>query len=140
MTPLQNVYDSFLSKVEDYSFIKLNNDGKLESVLRDLLNHSIVRFSSCRKDLTIDEINAEFEDDLDLFEIEILSTIMTLSYISGKVLSVKNIEQELSDKEYRVYSKANHLSQLLNVKKDIQSEVSQLMTQYSFKNGLDDLD
>jgi hypothetical protein len=47
------------------------------------------------------------------------------------------MEQILSDKEYKIYSTANHLSQLINLKKELNLEASNLMTSYSYQAGLD---
>lgn len=145
-TPLSDVYNSFLNSVTDYKFIELNsqdddNDGvtNLEDVLYGHLKKAIVRFTNCNKDLTIDEINQQFNADLDLDEKEILASIMSWSYVSGKILNVKNMEQNLSEREYRTYSQANHLKEMLSLKSNLQSEISQLMISYSLKNGLDDL-
>lgn len=139
-TPLTEVYDFFLTKVTDYSFIQLNETGDLESVLYKHLRSAIVRFTCSTKDLTVDAKTQSFNSTLDDFEKEILATLMTISYVSGKVTHVKNMEQILSDKEYKIYSTANHLSQLIALKKELNLEVSNLMTSYSFRVGLDDLD
>lgn len=139
-TPLTEIYDSFLTKVTDYSFLKLNEEGVLEDILYKHLRASIVRFTNCTKDLLIDEASQSFTVDLDPFEIEVLATLMTLSYTTGKVLNVKNTEQILSDKEYKIYSTANFLSQLIALKQELQSEVSHLMNAYSLKSGLGELE
>lgn len=139
-TPLTEVYDFFLTKVTDYSFIDLNQSGDLEDVLFKHLRGSVVRFTACTKDLTVDTSTQTFISDLDDYEKEIIATLMTISYVSNKILNVKNMEQILSDKEYQIYSTANHLSQLLKLKKELQLEVSHLMTSYSLANGLEGLD
>lgn len=138
-TPLKEVYDFFLSKVTDYSFINLEEEGVLDDILLQHLRSAIIRFNSCTKDLSINIANQEIASNLNDNEKEILSTLMVLNYISGKVLDVKNTQPVLTDKEYVRYSSANHLDKLTNVKKDIQSEASHLMSEYSLKNGLDDL-
>ncbi|MCR8994647.1 hypothetical protein [Brevibacillus laterosporus] len=138
-TPLTEIYDSFLSKVTDYSFLKLNEEGVLEEVLFKHLRASIVRFTNCTKELLVDEASQSFTIDLDPFEIEMLATLMTLSYVSGKILNVKNTEQILSDKDYKIYSTANFLSQLIALKHELQSESSHLMNAYSLKIGLEEL-
>lgn len=139
-TPLKKVYDSFLGKVTDYNFIKLNKEDKLEPVLRSYLESATVRFTNCTKDLTIDELNNSFNEDLDLFEVEILSIYMLFIYVSGKILNVKNMEQNLSEREFRKYSEANHLKAMQGVRTDLQSEASQLQSSYSLRQGLEDFD
>lgn len=139
-TPLSEVYDFFLTKVTDYNFIKLNESGDLEDVLYKHLRSSIVRFTSTNKDLSVDLKSQEFVSDLDDFEKEILATLMTISYVTGKITHVKNMEQILSDKEYKIYSTSNHLSQLQNLKRELNLEASNLMTSYSYQVGLDNLE
>lgn len=140
-TPVLQVYNFFLAKVKDYSFIQLNNDGKLDGILYQNLISATVRFTNCNKSLDIDELSQEFSSNLSIDEKEILSMLMLSNYVSGKVLSVENLEQVLSERDYSMKSQANHLSQLLALKKEIQSEVSQLLNSYSLKNnGLEDFD
>lgn len=139
-TPLTEVYDFFLVKVTDYSFIQLNETGDLESVLYKHLRNAIVRFTNSNKDLTVDQKTQSFASDLNDFEKEILATLMTVSYVTTKITHVKNMEQIISDKEYKIYSTANHLSQLLNLKRELNLEASNLMISYSYQVGLDDLD
>lgn len=138
-TPLAEVYDFFLTKVTDYSFLSLNETGDLESVLYKHLRSAIVRFTSTSKDLTINTKMQEFNETLDDFEKEILATLMSISYVTGKITHVKNLEQILSDSEYKIYSTANHLSQLISLRKELDLESSNLMISYSYRNGLDDL-
>lgn len=126
-------------KVTDYSFIALNETGDLESVLYKHLRSAIVRFTSSTKDLTVDMKEQQFVSTLDDFEKEVLATLMAISYVSGKTTHIKNMEQILSDKEYKIYSTQSHLGQLINLKKDLNLEASNLMVSYSYRNGLDDL-
>jgi esterase/lipase len=138
-TPLTDIYDFFLSKVTDYNFLQLNASGDLESVLFKYLRSAVTNFNNCTKDLTIDEVNQEFIEDLDTMEKEILATLMVVQYLNQKIVNVKNMEQVLSDKEYKMYSQSNHLREMLSLKKELQSDVSHLMNTYSFKNGLREL-
>lgn len=137
-TPLTDVYDFFLTKVTDYTFIGLNATGDLEPVLYKHLRSSIVKFTTCTNDLAISNASPKaFVSDLTDFEKEILATLMSISYVSSKVLNVKNMEQILSDKDYKIYSTANHLSQLVALRKELQYEASHLMTSYSLKNSFE---
>lgn len=138
-TPLTDVYDFFLTKVTDYTFLSLNESGNLEEVLYKHLRSAIVRFTSASKSLETNKRDQCFISTLSDFEKEILATLMVISYVSGKINHIKNLEQILSDKEYKIYSTANHLSQLLNLKEDLNLEASHLMTSYSYFSGLDEL-
>ena len=69
-------------------------------------------------------------------EIEILSLLMVLEYLNPKIIATENMNQFLTTKEYKIYSQANHLSKMLELKNQIKSEVNHLMSQYSYKDGL----
>lgn len=138
-TPLTDVYDFFLSKVSDYNFLKLNEEGLLEEHLFRILRSSAVRFTNCNNDLTIDKDKDRFQSELTDMELEILSSLMALNYTSGKILHVNNMEQIMTDKEYSTYSQANHLSQLLTLRDKLQSDVSHLMSIYSLSEELGEM-
>lgn len=137
-TPLVKIYDNFLLKVTDYSFIKLNEDGELDKILLGYLKSSTVKFTNCDKDLSIDELNENMIEDLTFEEIEILSTLMVQKYVDGKVIHVKNMEQVMTEPEFKIYSQANHLKELLSLKSSVQLDVSELLNNYSLKKGLED--
>lgn len=141
-TPLNVIYNMFLKKIKDYSFIRLNETGDLEDLLNEYIRGAIVRFSNCTKELTINEgsgvivgkINNK-EEDLNTFELEILVTFMVLIYSTNKITSVENMEMELTKAEYYMYSQANHIFALIDLTKLLQSDVSHLMNLYSLRYG-----
>lgn len=139
-TPLTGIYNMFLNKVKDYSFLRLNESGDLEHLLNDYLRGAIVRFSNCTKELTINTTDGVIvarednrEQDLNIYELEILTTFMVLIYSTNKITSVENMEIILTKSEYYTYSQANHLDALLKVKKELQKDVSHLMNIYSLR-------
>lgn len=138
-TPLQNIYNSFLYKVKDYDFIRLNNDGELEGLLRDFLNTAIVKFSNCEKDLSINEEDKSFKEDLSLDEIEILVKMMVFSYVDRRIVDIKNMSLVMSEPDFKLYSQANHLDKLTNLSKKLDRDISELKNIYSLKKGLDRL-
>ena len=137
-TPLKEIYDIFLSKVTDYSFIRLNDEDKLEPVLQGYLESSIVRFTNCEQSLIIE--SEAIVSDLTFVEKEILATGMLLAYSTSNVHDVKVTKDTLTEVEYKMYSKGNMLSQLLSLKEDVQSELSQLLNAYSLSYGLEEFD
>lgn len=137
-TPLKEIYDIFLSKVTDYSFIRLNDEDKLEPVLQGYLESSIVRFTNCEQSLIIE--SDAIVSDLTFVEKEILATGMLLAYSTSNVHDVKVTKDTLTEVEYKMYSKGNMLSQLLSLKEDVQSELSQLLNAYSLSYGLEEFD
>lgn len=143
-TPYTDVYDFFLMKVTDYSFIDTDiypTQSDLEDTLRKHLRSAIVRFKQSKVDLkNRDEVNKQFNVDLNDDEMEILSTLMILSYITPKIVSVQNMEQRLTDREYKSYSQGKHLQEMISLKRELQLEVSQLTSAYTYEDGLDRLE
>jgi hypothetical protein len=139
-TPYTDVYDFFLSKVEDFSFVdteKYPTVEDLKAELRKYLRSAIVRFKQSKIDLKDrDEVLEQFNIDLDDDEKEILSSLMVLAYIQPKITSVQNMEQRLVDREYKTYSQGKHLEEMIKLKKDLQLEISQLISAYTFEDGL----
>lgn len=135
-----DVYDVFLSKVTDYSFINLNQQGLLEDVLFKYLEFAVIEFEdNCRNSLEFDDVNKCFVDDLTRQEKDILATYMILNYLDTKILDVKNMEQIITDADFKIYSQANHLKEMMNLQKKVQSDASSKVTKYSFKLGLIEL-
>jgi hypothetical protein len=134
-TPFEEVYYFFLSKVTDYSFINVT-EGELEEELEKYLRSACTKFFSAGTRLEKDMTFKTFERDITDLEIEVLSLLMVLEYLNPKIIATENMKQFLATKEYKIYSQANHLSKMLELKNQIRSEVNHLMSQYSYKDGI----
>jgi len=134
-TPFEEVYEFFLSKVTDYSFVNFT-ENELRLEFEKYLRSASIKFFSAGTRLEKNLTFKEFERDLTDLEIEILSLLMVLEYLNPKIIATENMKQFLATKEYKVYSQANHLSKMLELKNQIKSEVNHLMSQYSYKDGI----
>jgi len=141
-TPYTEIYDFFLSKVTDYSFIDESiyaTQEELEKELNKYLRSAIVRFKESKTSLERDVENNQFIQDLSDEEKEILSLYMIQLYLTPKILSTEKMESRLTDRDYREYSQAKQLEQMRQLKKDMQLELSQLVSVYSYSSGLSGL-
>lgn len=140
-TPYQDVYDYFLLKVEDYSFLNLTQQ-ELYGHLKKLLKISITKFKYCKTDLTNkDDVNELFNVDLSDEEKNILASIMVVEYLLPEIATTKLLKQKMTDRDFKMTSQANHLNQLQELYKLMKSEYKQLLKEYSyFHNSLDDLE
>ena len=50
------------------------------------------------------------------------------------------MKQFLATKDYKIYSQANHLEKLMELKSQFKYEANYLMSQYSYKDGIGGLD
>jgi pyruvate-formate lyase-activating enzyme len=133
-TPFSEVYDSFLTKIDDASLLSLTTEN-VESIMKNWLVSAITLFPKCKKDLNdIDEVLQQFNVDLNITEIEILSTWMKYSYLDKKVYRETLLKQSNSSKDNAMYSQANHLQQLINLKELTYREATKKVTDYMFNN------
>lgn len=134
-TPYNSIYESFLQKVQDYSFVSFSQD-ELETELAGYLKNAIPKFRRCKVNLSSrDEVAKQFTFDLTAEEIEILANMMVVEYLKPKVVSTENLKQTLSDKDFKMYSQANHIKELLSLYKIMKSEVEKMIVDYTYLNN-----
>lgn len=138
-TPFEDVYVFFLSKVTDYSFVKVT-EAELEDEFEKYLRSACAKFFSAGIRLEKDMTLREFKRDLTDLEIEILALLMVIEYLNPKIIATENMKQFLGTKEYKIYSQNNHLPNMIELKNSIKSEANHLMSQYSYKDGIGGLD
>lgn len=108
-TPLQKVYDAFLSKVEADDWMTTEYWDIVKKDWKMLLNGAIMRFRYPRVSLDYDEDTEEFEEELTNDEIQVLASYMKLEWVSRCVATWDNIRALYSDKDF---SAANFLDKL----------------------------
>ena len=131
-TQFEEIFGVFLSKVSDYSFISLTEE-QLDGQLFDYLRSAIPKFRKVKVDLS-DRFDDSFADDLSDEEIEILATLMLVEYLKPIMINSRNLKQNLTDREYKVYSQANHLKQLMDLYKEMRKEAVNLVRDYSYND------
>lgn len=132
MTEFDKVYRLFLSKVKDFTFVEYT-DEELEELLRDYLFLAIGEFTSCKQDLN-NNAYGFFNITLTHTEMDILSDYMIISYLKPKIINVNLLERELTDREFRAYSQANHIKEMTELYQVMISDVEAKKSKYSFKN------
>lgn len=128
------------NKISDYSFLNLTQN-EVEDILESYLLSSIVKFKKCKKDLSNrDQALKQFNEDLTDEEKEILATLMCVEYLTPKLITSELLKQKLSTKDYQLYSQANQIKEIREVRDKMKSEANQMMISYSYsENSLDDL-
>lgn len=139
-TPFSEIYDRVYNKISDYSFLNLTQN-EVEDILESYLLSSIVKFKKCKKDLSNrDQTLKQFNEDLTDEEKEILATLMCVEYLTPKLITSDLLQQRLSTKDYQLYSQANQIKEIREVRDKMKSEANQMMIRYSYsENSLDDL-
>ena len=118
-TPLQDVYDAFLSKIEADDWMLTEEENVVTEDWRMLLNAAIMQFRYPRVSLDYDKESAVFTDDLGNDEIQILANLMKLEWIRRCISTWDNIRQLYSDKDF---SQANFLDKLNKTGEQVRDE------------------
>lgn len=135
MTTYDKIYSRFLSKINDYELNEIaNNDPQLfDEILLKYLQGAIPKFHYCEKDLSQrDDNTKQFFVELTELEQEILATKMVLEWLTPMILREENIRQSLGSKDYKIFSSANHLQRLLDLKQVMEKEDNDLSKMYYF--------
>ena len=138
-TPYQTIFDVFINKITDYDFLSLDT-ADIEEILTKYIKSALVKFKVCKKDLSDRDDNIKtFNITLTEEEVEILATLMVVEWLSPKINAIELLKQSLSTKDFSMYSQANHLKELRELKKDMRNESKQLLISYGYSSGLEKL-
>jgi hypothetical protein len=140
-TPYQDVFSVFVRKITDYSFTGLTQ-SEFEDIIIGLLDSSCTKFEEyCKVDLTQrDNTTKTFAVDLSNKDKEILGTMMIREWLSPLVYTTEIASQVFSERDFKIYSQANHLSTLMDLVSKIEDDINSLITKYTWNiKGLEDL-
>lgn len=135
-TPFTDIYERAIFKFSDRGLLQLTDEDK-ESVLQKYLFSAQARFANiCRINLNDrnDEIG-QYNNTLDEASLEILSLGVAYYWIRAKVLRVELMKNNLSTKDFTVFSNANLLKEVRTTCDMIYKEFIGAMNDYSFRNG-----
>ena len=136
-TELQEIYGMFLSNITDYD-IPLLSDEDFGKEMLMLLKKSIARFRF-KKDIVIDDVMGEFTRELKEEEKNILALGMVSEWVKPKIYSVEVMKMKMNSKDYQLFSEANHIDKLRNIKKEADAEFDYYMDIYSLDTTLEKL-
>ncbi|UXU70101.1 hypothetical protein [Mammaliicoccus sciuri] len=136
MTDFTLIYDKFLSKLTDFSYLNLEQEV-LESDLKTRLIIALSDFT------TLDESKKEYDEysncfieDLNVEEQEILARLMVVNYLDKFIFSEDLLKSSLNSKDYKQYSPTNLVKELRQLKSQFQSGVYTKMNAYSHSEAI----
>ena len=107
MTPIQKVYDAFLSKMLEDEWLNWTEE-EIQMDWRSLLDEAIPYFKFPRVDLTINDED-QFEGDLTNVEVQIIATYMKCEWLNRTILTWENIKPLYVERDF---SQANLIDKL----------------------------
>ena len=137
-TPYSVVDNSFLNKVTDRYLLDIPEEH-LQSLVDGFRTSVSVKFRPCKK-VFRDDVARCYNKTLTDEEVEILANLMVLEWLKPQINSIELLKQGMSTKDYKIYSQANHLDSLKELRKETISEVDRLIVSYTYtENQLDNL-
>lgn len=133
-TPYEKIYNRFLSRITDFNLVELD-DYSLNEMLKSWLHSAVIKTRTSGNLSVRDEDNEVFESDLNDLDIELLAMGMTLAWLDQTLNSTELTLQFIGGKEEKVYSQANHIAELRNLRADTLREMQQLYTYDTYNNN-----
>lgn len=131
-TEFSVIYGSFLSKVTDNDLADMTEEAA-NIVMSDLLRQAIVKFSeSCKKNLA-DTDSTGFVDDLDIYEVDILSELMVEAWYKPHLNFTELLRNKLSTKDFTTFSPANLQKENRESYELAHQRARSMINEYSFR-------
>ena len=132
-TPYEKVYGRFLNRTTDFNLAELD-DYTLNEMLKGWLGSAIVRVRTSGN-LSRDDENEVFENDLSDIDVELLAMGMTLAWLDQTLNSTELTLMMLGGKEEKFYSQSQQISELRALRADTLREMQQLYTYNTYTNN-----
>ena len=126
MTSYEVVYGRFLNSTTDFNLADLD-DNTLSEMLKDWLHSAIVK-TRTSSNLSRDDENEVFNNDLSDLDIELLAMGMKLAWLDQRINSTEYTNLFVGGKEEKFYSPSSQLAELRALRADTLREMQQLYT------------
>ena len=133
MTSYEDVFKSFLNKIQDNLYVELTTEQTTADLI-GLLNASITYFSYPRVDIRDKDDDMEmFNVTLGIDEIEILVSGMLVEWTRRELRSIDALRQSMTTKDFNTYSQASHINALVKASEAERAELKRKLIRYSIR-------
>ena len=133
MTSYEKIYNRFLSRVTDFNLAELD-DYTLNEMLKNWLYSAIIK-TRTKSDLSRDDENEVFVNELTDLDVELLAMGMVLAWLDQTLNSTELTLMMLGEKEQKFFSQSAHISELRALRADTLREMQQLYTYDTYNNN-----
>ena len=133
MTSYEVVYGRFLNSTTDFNLADLD-DHTLNEMLKEWLHSAIIK-TRTSSDLSRDDDNEVFKNDLSEMDVELLAMGMRLSWLDQRINSTEYANLFVGGKEQKFYSPSQQLSELRALRADTLREMQQIYTYSTYNNN-----
>lgn len=132
-TPYEKIYGRFLNSTTDFNLADLD-DHTLSEMLKGWLHSAIVK-TRTSSNLSRDDDNEVFKNDLGDMDIELLAMGMRLAWLDQRINSTEYTNLFVGGKEEKFYSPSSQLSELRLLRADTLREMQQIYTYDTYVNN-----
>lgn len=137
-TTFKEIYDRFFGKITDDMYMEWTEEDTQKDV-KNILIDAIPGFEFPRFPLYDFDLEAEqFGCHLTSEEINILALLMYNTWLQRQVASVENIRMKYSGTDFKMTSQANHLSKLIELKKEAERQDRHMQRLYKRRKIIDE--
>lgn len=134
-TPLKLIYDRFFGKITDDMYMEWTKEDT-ENDLYNIFVDAVPNFEFPRFAL-YDYDEEEYRCSLTSEEINILAICMLSTWLQRQITSIENTRQKYSGSDFKMTSQANHLTKLLELKKETDRQNLHMQRLYKRRKMVD---
>lgn len=132
-TSYDTVYKRFLNITTDFNLAEFD-DYTLSEMLKEWLKSAVVKVRTSN-DLSCNDDDEVFENDLSQQDIELLAMGMKLARLDQRISSNEYTDLFVGGKEEKFYSPGSQLSELRALREDIKLEMQKIYTYSTYANN-----
>lgn len=137
-TSADEIFDIFLSLNEDYRLTAIyttSGSATLNTYLEPWLLFSIDDFEVCDQSLVYSTVTQTFTETLTQKNKNMLANIMILYWLQKTVQDIRQMNNFITDRDFKIHSNANNLKEKLNAYNNKRSEISQRLVDYKLRDS-----
>jgi hypothetical protein len=135
MTSYEVVFKPFLRRISDPLFSELSETLSEEEMIM-IMDAAILKFNYPKVNLkNKNDTTKEFDGDLGFDEIQILSFLMVVEWLSPVLYDITLLKRDMSSKEYQTFSSSAKIISLRKLYELAVSESKSLLVNYSKRDG-----
>jgi hypothetical protein len=134
-TDFSEIYDNFMQNVQDFRLVTLYNSSvsDFETYLSSFLLNAITDFEGVC-DQSLANSSSSFTATLTQKNIKILALLMSKYWLQKEVNDIRQMSLHVTDKDFKVYSEANHMREKQNKYNALREELSQELVNYKLND------
>ena len=141
-TSYTDIFDLFMSQIEDYRLLSLYNEDilndttNLNTYLLGFMILAIPEFTSCVQDLTDrNDTTMVFNYTMTDENKKILSKLMVKEWMAKELKDILQMRWNITDSDFKHYSEAQNTKSKQDVLSELREECSQLLVDYGLRHN-----